>query len=73
MNLSAFTLDAGAFGAFAMIFAIVPMILWLVIGWRAMRAHEEIASSLDSLSRHLRLRDESLRGEQAPAPKTPRT
>ncbi len=46
------------FGTFAVIFGLIQMILWLVIGWRAMRAHEDIAASLDSLARQIRLRDE---------------
>lgn len=29
------------------LFAIATTILWLVIGWRAMRAHERIATSLE--------------------------
>lgn len=29
----------------------INLILWLVIGWRAMRAHEKIA---DAISEHLR-------------------
>lgn len=29
------------------LFAVVTTILWLVIGWRAMRAHERIATSLE--------------------------
>lgn len=28
-------------------FAVATTILWLVIGWRAMRAHERIAASLE--------------------------
>lgn len=55
-----FTSNIGfqGFATFAVIFGLIQMILWLVIGWRAMRAHEDIAASLDSLTRHIRLRDE---------------
>lgn len=48
------------FATLAAIFGFVQVIFWLVIGWRAMRAHEEIAASLISLSRHIRLRDERI-------------
>ena len=40
------------------LFTLLQVILWLVIAWRAMRAHEEIAISLHSLVRHIRLRDD---------------
>jgi hypothetical protein len=40
------------------LFTLLQLILWLVIAWRAMRAHEEIATSLQSLVRHIRLRDD---------------
>ena len=36
----------GAFGVFAglsILFGIVSAIFWMVVGWRAMRAHERIA------------------------------
>jgi len=42
----------GAFGALAwvaVLASIVVTILWLIIGWRAMRAHEEISSDLKKL------------------------
>ena len=32
-------------------FSVAGAVLWLYIGWRAMRAHEKIASALDSLAR----------------------
>ena len=33
------------FAVLAIIFGIVTTILWLVIGWRAMRAHERVADA----------------------------
>jgi uncharacterized membrane protein len=35
----------------AFLFGIFTTILWLVIGWRAMRAHEKIADSVEWLVR----------------------
>ena len=35
----------------ALLFGIFTTILWLVIGWRAMRAHEKIADSVEWLVR----------------------
>ena len=42
-------------------------ILWLVIAWRAMRAHENLAQSHDALEQHLRKIASSLPA----APSTP--
>ncbi|MDF3056609.1 MAG: hypothetical protein K0R17_824 [Rariglobus sp.] len=36
------------------LFTLVVTILWLVIGWRAMRAHERVADNLTTLSHHVR-------------------
>ena len=61
MNFSSAAINVGefgAFGTFAIVLGLVQLIVWVVIAWRAMRAHEEIASSLDSLARHIRQRDE---------------
>jgi uncharacterized membrane protein len=33
--------------ALSSIFAIVTAIFWMIVGWRAMRAHERIAETLD--------------------------
>ena len=35
----------------AFLFGIFTTILWLVIGWRAMRAHEKLANSVAWLAR----------------------
>ena len=41
---------SGAFvavlGILSSLVTLMTMIFWLVVGWRAMRAHEEIASAL---------------------------
>jgi hypothetical protein len=60
MNLPFSNMQFLGFSTFAVILGVIPMVLWLVIGWRAMRAHEDIATSLDSLTRHIRLRDEQI-------------
>jgi uncharacterized membrane protein len=39
----------------ALIFGIVTTILWLVIGWRAMRAHERVAEAHERLAESLGL------------------
>ena len=44
----------------AFLFGIFTTILWLVIGWRAMRAHEKIADSAEWLAR------QNYRQEQQP-------
>lgn len=45
-----FNSGSGALGVLAAVassaFAIAVTITWLVIGWRAMRAHEQIADAL---------------------------
>jgi hypothetical protein len=41
----------GVFGSIAMLLSIGGAILWLVIGWRAMRAHERLADAVDRMSR----------------------
>jgi hypothetical protein len=58
MNLNVSGSNLSGLAALAIIFTLVQTVLWFVIAWRAMRAHESIASSLDSLNRHMRLRDE---------------
>lgn len=75
-----FTIPPNSSGVLAIsfvLFGLVQLILWLVIAWRAMRAHEEIARSLQSLLRHIRLREgeetdrelaRERRGNTAPPP-----
>ena len=36
------------FSVLASLLAMVTTIFWMVVGWRAMRAHERIADKLDS-------------------------
>ena len=45
MNIS--TSDAGLFAAVAVLAALFSAIFWMVVGWRAMRAHERIAESVE--------------------------
>lgn len=35
----------------AFLFGIFTTILWLVIGWRAMRAHEKLSDSVEQIAR----------------------
>jgi uncharacterized membrane protein len=35
-------------------FAIITGIFWMVVGWRAMRAHERLAAALEEAARKLR-------------------
>ena len=37
--------------AFATIVGVVSALLWLYIGWRAMRAHERLASAAEQMAR----------------------
>lgn len=37
-----------AFTVLASLLAVVTTIFWMVVGWRAMRAHERIAQALDA-------------------------
>jgi hypothetical protein len=43
--------NAEVFTAVAILFAIVTGIFWMVVGWRAMRAHERLADSHEALSK----------------------
>ena len=43
--------------------AAIIIILWLIIGWRAMRAHEKLADSMEWLARQI-YRKEQDRKEQ---------
>jgi uncharacterized membrane protein len=41
----------------ALLFAIITGIFWMVVGWRAMRAHERIADASEQAARKLRERE----------------
>lgn len=41
----------GAFAVLAFLFSIFTTIIWFVIGWRAMRAHEKIADYIELMAR----------------------
>lgn len=34
-------------GVFSTLLAVVTAIFWMIVGWRAMRAHERIADTLE--------------------------
>ena len=41
----------GGFAILAMLWALFVTILWMVIGWRAMRAHERLAQAAEDMVR----------------------
>ena len=43
--------DAQVISIVALCFSALTAILWLIIGWRAMRAHERLAQSHESVAR----------------------
>lgn len=52
------TIDFGSFGggiagpaALAFIWALAITIFWMVVGWRAMKAHERLADATERLSK----------------------
>jgi uncharacterized membrane protein len=51
MNLNA---SGGALAGFAILAGIFSAIFWMVVGWRAMRAHERIADASEQAVRKLR-------------------
>ena len=55
-------------GAFAVLLAFAVTVLWLNIGWRAMRAHEELASAVQRIadSRHIEPDQARVIFDQAP-------
>lgn len=56
-------------GFLTVVAAIVVTILWLVIGWRAMIAHEQIAEAMSEWKRSLRTeREEKIRHQQPEPP-----
>jgi hypothetical protein len=55
-----------AFGALAVIIGIITTIFWMVVGWRAMRAHEKIADALSAgPSRQRRMSGESVQRDRS--------
>ena len=51
MNINA---SGGALAGFAILAAILSAIFWMVVGWRAMRAHERLADAAEQAARKLR-------------------
>ena len=49
MNFQVESMDGITFFAGAL--AIVTTVFWMVVGWRAMRAHEALAASIDRLGK----------------------
>lgn len=54
MSANGFDLGFGAFAGLAFLWGLFITILWLVIGWRAMRAHERIANALAEIAHRRR-------------------
>ena len=52
-------------GAFAVIVGIITTIFWMFVAWRAMRAHEKIAESLQEQNMMQRRRDNSRRSKNS--------
>jgi uncharacterized membrane protein len=55
---------AGELACLAIVLGVVTTILWLVIGWRAMRAHERLADAHERLAESLGLLASKFRAEQ---------
>jgi hypothetical protein len=52
------------FGALAVIVGIVTTLFWMLVAWRAMRAHERIAEALSAdLGRQRRISSEAIQKE----------
>lgn len=49
-NLNGPGATMAGFAALAMLLGIISTVFWMVCGWRAMRAHEKLADSLERLS-----------------------
>ena len=48
---------AGGLAFFAVLAGLFSAIFWMVVGWRAMRAHERLAISFEQAARKLRESD----------------
>ncbi len=46
-----FAIGVVAFPYLAVVWGLFVMIFWMVCGWRAMRAHERLANSVEQMSR----------------------
>ncbi len=47
MNISN---NFGTFGFFAVLIALVTTVFWMIVGWRAMLAHERLADAAERLA-----------------------
>lgn len=55
-----FNVHSGGFGFFAflaVVWGLFVTIFWLVVAWRAMRAHERLASAAEELARKNRAKE----------------
>jgi uncharacterized membrane protein len=52
-----FAAAGGAFAVLAIVAAIFSAIFWMVLGWRAMRAHERLADAAEYIARKFRESD----------------
>jgi hypothetical protein len=53
------------YGAVAVILGIITTLFWMIVAWRAMRAHERIADALSAdFSRHRRVASETIQKDR---------
>lgn len=45
---------AGALTALGLLAAVITTLFWMVVAWRAMRAHERLAEALQDMARRTR-------------------
>ena len=53
MNLEGLHASGGIFAVIAILAAIFSAIFWMVVAWRAMRAHERIADAAERAARKM--------------------
>jgi uncharacterized membrane protein len=51
MNLNLHSAGFGFFAFLAVVWGLLVTVFWLVVAWRAMRAHERLASAAEELAR----------------------
>jgi uncharacterized membrane protein len=52
-----FAAASGAFAFLVTVAAILSAIFWMIVGWRAMRAHERLADAAENLARKFKESD----------------
>jgi uncharacterized membrane protein len=54
MHMNVSTQSGEVLAMLAVLFGIITTIFWMVVGWRAMRAHERLADAAESAARTAR-------------------